>query len=106
MSLSGSPPLTSGRLGLAQGQRKLVVSLLLLSQFFLALRIRSPRVRRVVVVGGGGGGVGGRGQAGERVLNVKRVLVPVVPERILGELEASVAALGSGRGWRSRARRR
>jgi hypothetical protein len=60
----------------------------------------------LVVVGGGSCGRGGRGQAGERVLNVKRVLVPVVPERILGELEAGEAALGTGRGRRCRARRR
>lgn len=103
----GAASLTSGRLGLAQGQREFVVSLLLLAQLLLPLPLRGPRVRRViVVVGGGSGGGGGRGQAGERVLDVERVLVPVVPERIFGELEAGVAALGTGRGRRCRARRR
>jgi len=95
---------TAGGLSLAQGQGVLVVSLLLLPQFAFALRVGGPGVPRGVVVVAGGRG--SRGQAGEGVLDLERVLVSVVPERVLGELEAGVAALGPGRGRRRRARRR
>jgi hypothetical protein len=112
MSLSGQQHSTTGRLSLAQGQRVLVVCLLLLPQLALPLWFIGPSVhhRMIVVRGGGGmrsGGPSGGRQTREGVLNVKGILVPVIPERILSELETSVTTFGPRWcRWRRTGRRR